>query len=312
MNHTLNQIFVKFLKSLGINSITISIKGFPKPSWRNILNRILNYLIYKGDKYFLIDDIEEGYLLEEYYGLSILKRLKDGGYWGDSVFIRSKQKPENSIDLSNDLIDNIIEASKNFPIFVIDMRFFNLHMEDEKYSLLIQLYEALGLVRDYLLEDTLVLTNISKDTIKPYVEKKGVLDLLDRIKPGFYNKYLDYEKAIILDPYGEEELTEEDIRENKYFILGGIVDKGNRLKGYTSKIRDLDIPHKRMVLDNTLTGVPKEINHIIEIILKVKVFDYSLKDAILSTQPKRYKRYYLEEMRRRVYGSLNTFKGNSK
>jgi Uncharacterized conserved protein len=102
------------------------------------------------------------------------------------------------------------------------------------------------------------------------------------------SKFRAEAKTIVLDPYGDVDANEEIIRNSDVFIIGGIVDKGRRLKYATTelaKMRGYDYPRVRIKLRGSVVGVPDEINKIAEIVLKVKEGE-SLEEAVISTMSK--------------------------
>jgi len=170
------------------------------------------------------------------------------------------------------------------------MQFFSLLYKKEKLSLVTQLMESLNIIRDYLLDENLVLTNISKEYFNQYATYRGFPEITNRVNGGFEKVLLEnLEKVCVLDPYGEYKLKENWLRRFKYFVIGGIVDMGNRLKGYTSKILP-EVKHCRLEYLSSPHLVPGEINHIIQILL-LSMFDgFTIEKAIEFVLPKRYKK----------------------
>jgi len=161
-----------------------------------------------------------------------------------------------------------------YPLIVIDMGLFNeLEEEEEKRKTLLQVEVTLSVIRKWLWDGNLALIHF------PLPLSIGKAKIINEIES---------DNCIVLDPYGDTVANEDLIRGTDVFIIGGIVDKGRRLKYATSKLAEkYNYPCKRVkiMLRDSIVGVPDEINKIVNIVLKVK-YGGILEDAIIENQSK--------------------------
>ena len=160
-----------------------------------------------------------------------------------------------------------------YPLIVIDMGLFNELEEEEKKKTLLQVEVTLSVIRKWLWDGNLALIHSSLPL------SIGKVKIINDIES---------DNCIVLDPYGDTVADEDVIRSTDIFIIGGIVDKGRRLKYATSKLAEkYNYPCKRVkiMLRNSIVGVPDEINKIVNIVLKVK-FGGKLEDTIIENQSK--------------------------
>ncbi len=189
-------------------------------------------------------------------------------------------------------------------LFIIDLSFWHEHTEIEKNELIEQIVLTIKTIRSYLYDYSLAITSADSEFMK-YFENatKGMkYDILitseslrDFIKKLFkFNKYV---RIAVLDPEGDNVLTDADVRSYNVYILGGIIDKERVDKFGTFRLYnlhrlwELNIPRFRIALDGSIIGVPDRINKIVNIILMVLFDNYTLKDAIVSQQSKRDRIY---------------------
>ncbi|MEJ2781077.1 tRNA methyltransferase [Stygiolobus sp. CP850M] len=166
---------------------------------------------------------------------------------------------------------NVLDNPPQYPKIVLDLGLFNRLAEDEKKKTLTQLFMTLNVVRKFWWDGNMVVVGGIK------VGKALTVSSFRVDAP-----------AIVLDPYGDVDANEEIIRNSDVFIIGGIVDKGRRLKYATTelaKMRGYDYPRVRIKLRGSVVGVPDEFNKIAEIVLKVKEGE-SLEEAVISTMSK--------------------------
>jgi tRNA (adenine9-N1/guanine9-N1)-methyltransferase len=223
--------------------------GREKPDLQTLAVKML----VKG--YGIIDEKREGNTVLEVEGIRLLKGR--GSEKSDCIFRKGGK--------------NIITDPPEFPKIVIDLGLFDSLTEEEKKKTLVQLNMTLNILRRFWWDGNLVIV--------------GDVRIGKAIN---VSKFRVEAKTIVLDPYGDVDANEEIIRNSDVFIIGGIVDKGRRLKYATTelaKMRGYDYPRVRIKLRGSVVGVPDEINKIAEIVLKVKEGE-SLEEAVISTMSK--------------------------
>ncbi len=162
-----------------------------------------------------------------------------------------------------------------FPYILIDCRFYDEHSEKEKEKLKIQIKKTLGVIREYMWDEKLVVTHdFGHGKYYPSSEE--------------FLKEKKIRRVVLLDPNAED-LFNGCMAE--CFVIGGIVDKSGKKRGYTTKIgRELeetgiDVDYRKIVLRGDVVGVPDRINHIVEILLKVVLDGKDVEQAIREVQP---------------------------
>ncbi|MBB5255037.1 tRNA (adenine(9)-N1)-methyltransferase Trm10 [Sulfurisphaera ohwakuensis] len=220
--------------------------GYEKPSLQNIAVKMLvkNYGFVKREI--------SGKRIGEIEGISLYKGKGDEKV--DFAFTKGGEK--------------IPIKLPKYPLIVIDMSLFNELDEEEKKKTLLQVNLTLHVIRKFLWDGNLALINSPNISL-------GKARNIDNIET---------DNCIVLDPYGDIIANEEIIRRTDVFIIGGIVDKGRRLKHATSKLAE-KYPCKKVkiTLRGSIVGVPDEINKITDIILAVK-FGKDIEKAIIETQ----------------------------
>jgi len=254
----LGKTLAKYLSNeLNVNSIKIiNLKKFFKTGYLQSI--AINMLIYN---YGLSKSGDCGKFDTEEENIKILKGK--GDTFTDYVILRNGE-----IKISEDIIP--LE-----PQFIIDLGFYENQIEEEKVSLKEQIMLSINTIREYLSDYNLKLIH-APSSFK--LEGKNKVSYIDSIPK---------EKAIVLNPYGDIVANEDIIRNSKVFIIGGIVDKGRRLKNATYELARKygyeDLPQVKILLKDSIVGVPDRINKIIEIILKV-TSGKSLEEAIILSQ----------------------------
>jgi tRNA (adenine9-N1/guanine9-N1)-methyltransferase len=244
----LERIFSNFLKE-------ITVRNYKKE--KNLAQKILvKYFLDKKKLYF-----DEGKIIYE-------------------NFIKVKYNPNANKNLEIEK-ERILEELKKEKFFLIDLSFFSYHTEKGKKSLLIQVRESLNEIREFLFDTNLILINFPKE----------FKNFLGRNMCKFYKKEeFDFSKfdAVILDPYGEEVLSEKDLEKYNLFLIGGIVDVGQKWYYATKYLfEDLDLKRKRIELKGSIRGVPDRINLIIRILLDSFYNKIPLEKAILKNQTRK-------------------------
>jgi tRNA (adenine9-N1/guanine9-N1)-methyltransferase len=186
--------------------------------------------------------------------------------------------------------EKVFERLEKEKKFLIDLSFFNYHTEKGRNSLLIQIKESLNVIREYLFDTNLILINFPKN----------FLNFLGKNQCKFFERNeFDFSKfnAIILDPYGEDILEEKDLEKYDLFLIGGIVDVGQKWYYATKYLfEDLNFKRKRIELKGNIRGVPDRINLIIKILLESFYKKIPLEKAIVKNQTRKeiYERLSLE------------------
>ena len=173
------------------------------------------------------------------------------------------------------------------PRFVIDLSLWKDHTDSEKNELIEQVLASIGVVRRYLWDSNLELTNVPDEFLERFNKfargfRHGVV--IRRGEPVIHGN------AVMLDPEGDCILNEELIRVMDMFIVGGIVDKERRVKGETARLYrllGLNVPRCRIELRGSIIGVPDRINKVIEIILMALFEAGSVEEAIIRAMSKR-------------------------
>lgn len=180
-------------------------------------------------------------------------------------------KCESEILLSKDEL-----TQYPFPFVVVDCRFYDEHTEKERWKIELQVKQTLGVIREYMWDDKLVVT--CRDV---------GFGRFWRTTEEFLREN-EIRKVVLLDPNGDELY---DRTGAKCFIIGGIVDKTGTKKGYTSKIgralerAGVEVDYRRIELRGDVVGVPDRINHIAEILLRVELDGEDVEKAIRAVQP---------------------------
>ncbi len=186
-----------------------------------------------------------------------------------SISVNRYARTERLIDL-----EEVINVSKNYPKFLIDLSFYNYHTKRGKSSLLTQVIQSLSVIRDFLFDTNLYLVNPPRDLILG----RNYVNQADREILASY-------KSVILDPSAEKVLTFQDLKKYEFFALGGIVDVGLEWKGATTSLfSDISADFKRIELNGSIYGVPDRINLLIKILLEALYKWKNLDIAILLNQ----------------------------
>ena len=175
-----------------------------------------------------------------------------------------------------------IVKKTEFPYVLIDCSFFDLHSEKEKSRLKVQLKATLGVVRDFMWDEKLV---ISGDLPTEFIK-----DLSPKIR--FYDAPAEFlrnlkGKIILLDPNAKEIFKGEKA---DCYIVGGIVDKSGSKKGLTSKIGEMlekegiEFKSMKIELKGDVVGVPDRINSITEVLLLTVLDGLEIEEAIKRVQ----------------------------
>ncbi len=216
---------VEFLKSNGIDTIKSREKN---------LNKLAIKL--QMGKLKLKEDDFEGKLVEEYKGV---KLIGSEGREKTSFYVGKEGK---KIDLKIKL---------EYPKLIIDYGLWDYHTDHEKWLLKKQTLLTLQTIREHLWDRNLVLASCPKE-ISEYIREWDFFgDILT-------DKFIG--DAVVLDPHGETILKK--FEQNKVYILGGIVDKSNRMR---TKELAYNLEGVRLELNNKVSTVPDRLNIITKI-----------------------------------------------
>ncbi len=178
-------------------------------------------------------------------------------------------------------------GEKPRPLIVVDLAQFSLHNLDELGSLRRQLAATLGVVREYLWDRHLLLTNTPPGLeawLKPFMASSFY-----QSTPLSTDEALDVRGydglRILLDPNAPHELRREEVLEAEVFIVGGIVDKRPR-PGATSQLPIRRAVRRRIALRGSLVGLPNTINAIVDTVLRARyLYDGDVERALYDTIP---------------------------
>jgi len=158
------------------------------------------------------------------------------------------------------------------PLFIVDLKYWNLLLDKEKNLLLNQISFTLSILREYLWDLNLALTSTPINIVDKINQFSGHNKI--RIEHKSLDKVIEEyktDKIIVLDPNAEKPLTPRDLDEAEVYVVGGIVDKIIPRQGLTSTLaREYGLPTRKVVLRGSVIGVPCRINKIVEIILRAK------------------------------------------
>jgi tRNA (adenine9-N1/guanine9-N1)-methyltransferase len=186
----------------------------------------------------------------------------------------------------------LIRAAKErgFPYVIVDLSFFNLHSDKEKSRLKVQLKATLGVIRDFMWDERLVIAGLDDLLLSEFSSK-----VLHFKKTA---DFLRNKTAILLDPNAEEVFKGERA---ECYIIGGIVDKAGNKKGLTGKIGEklekagVTFRSMRIELKGDVVGVPDRINAIAEIVLLSVLDGLDVEDAIKRVQSPLVARWRLKK-----------------
>ncbi|NJE75984.1 tRNA (guanine(9)-/adenine(9)-N1)-methyltransferase [Thermococcus sp. ES12] len=186
-----------------------------------------------------------------------------------------------------------------WPYFIIDLYHWDRHTQKEKGKICLQVSQSYGLLRDYFTGRELAVT-WANDEFKSMFH--GPLERITTYT-GPTAEFLrenGIDEVVLLDPWAEKVLSEEDFGV-KAFIIGGIVDTGGNKKKTTPKIGEelegagIKVRRRKIVLRGDVIGVPDRINRILGIILKMMVEGKSMDEAVYEFQEPLHARWRLRK-----------------
>ncbi|MEZ0320089.1 MAG: tRNA (adenine(9)-N1)-methyltransferase Trm10 [Pyrobaculum sp.] len=276
----ISTLFFQYLSKIGVDCVCIPPRF---KCWGDLPQCVAVWLLV--GRYKLCQDECLGDVAEVCEGVAILK--KGGAARCGWRLAKSCEKPRE-----------VGFTPPETPRIIIDLSLWHEHTPGERHELVEQILETLRVVRRYLWDGSLWISNAPEE----------FLQLLDLHARGLVHKMKilggapSFEKPVVLDPEGPCLLTEEVAYAYKEFVIGGIVDKERTAKSGTRRLAELlRIETRcRIELRGSKIGVPDRINKIAEIILRT-LAGSSLEKAILATQAKRDRVYRLMwEIQRRA------------
>ena len=188
----------------------------------------------------------------------------------------SKEKCDN--DVTQTIINKFIGIYPRVPLIIFDALFWELHSDEEKKDAIQQFLFAVKIIRKYLTDLNIVVLSPSSELIDL------INSFRNRINVVTYTSSIALpNKGVILDPYSNESLTIEDVLQADAIVVGLLVDSKFPRPYATyamSLIRRLPYTRKAIVYKGSVVGVPKEINKIVEILLKARFEGMSVDNAV--------------------------------
>jgi len=174
-------------------------------------------------------------------------------------------------------------------LMIIDLGLLHIHRDRELRSLAIQIELANSIVRRSEIHRLVAVAPMKVKGLE-YLElsaRRSGYDIhispLERVVDIY-----SIRRAIVLDPYGDQDLRPKDLAWAEAIIIGGIVDR-TPIKRATRMLRDMNIPWAptmRISLRGSIVGVPGEINSIVAIVSRA-IETGDLEGAIGEAQPAR-------------------------
>jgi len=273
--YTLRMHGIVFL-ALSAKTIKYILTGY-KSSSREVLHKIAIALLL--NKLKICTEKSKGVLAGFYKGIYILYPAKDM-YCSDATIVRSDEYC--SQDLSIKLLASFMDIVSKIPVFMIDLSLWELHHEKEKLKLLKQIVVSINVIRRWLTDYHLVFVSAPSETLARL--RKHIHFLCPWYMDSSPYSFIDRSRTLMLDPYAEEILSAEDVFRFNYFVIGGIVDRLYSRPYATYmiyRLHSLDVERKAIKLKGSSIGVPNEINKVIDFILRIRLGDKQMEEAII-------------------------------
>ena len=204
--------------------------------------------------------------------------------------------------------ESLIKAT-GFPYILVDCSFFDLHSQKEKSRLKVQLKATLGVVRDFMWDEKLVVSgNLPPDFLHDLSSKVKFCKTSAEFLKGLKGK------IILLDPNAKETFRGEKA---SCYIIGGIVDKSGSKKGLTSKIGEMleregiEFKSMRIELRGDVVGVPDRINAVTEVVLLTILDGLEVEEAIKRIQSPLIAKWRLKKELPKISKRLDVAKNGS-
>ncbi|HIQ11178.1 MAG TPA: hypothetical protein EYH26_04320 [Pyrodictium sp.] len=227
---------------------------------------------------------------EEYRGARYEFIFGRGNTKADAMYV------EDSVSWFWELYSKL--PNKPTPIFVIDMGWFPRHrLEKEVESLRRQIAYTLNLIRYYLWDKHLLLTNVRPGMLEWLCLMLGRAAIdYSHLSTRDALEVRGYGKIIALDPSADQPLSRDDVFDAEAFIVGGVVDI-LPVRGATKMLVEKlgDVERRKIVFHGDVFGVPNRINAVIEIILRARYItcgdiDSAIR-AVMSSRDARLRAY---------------------
>ncbi|AEM38018.1 tRNA (guanine-N1-)-methyltransferase [Pyrolobus fumarii 1A] len=207
-----------------------------------------------------------------------------GDVKADAAYYQHRCKSSYCIE-HDDIVSLLPEKPK--PLIVIDLAQLHMHNLDEASSLRRQLAATLGVIRRFLWDRHLLLTNAAEGVrawLKSFMATMQVqmssLNTDDALDVRGYTGL-----RILLDPNADKDLQPDEVVKADVFILGGIVDKRPR-PGATRELPIEGAVRRRISLRGSIIGVPHTINTLVEALLLARyVYDGNIERALYDVTP---------------------------
>ncbi|ASI98779.1 tRNA (guanine(9)-/adenine(9)-N1)-methyltransferase [Thermococcus celer] len=192
-----------------------------------------------------------------------------------------------------------------WPRFVIDLSLWGEHTQKEKGKVCLQVIQSYGLLKERFTGRELVVAPANEEFKRLFY---GPLDRITAYEGSTaeFLKENGIDEVVLLDPWADEVLGEDDLRA-KAFVIGGIVDTSGKKRGATPKIGEelerggIKVRRRKIVLKGDVIGVPDRINRIVGIILAMMVEGKSMDEAVYGFQEPLHARWRLrKELPRRA------------
>ncbi len=191
-----------------------------------------------------------------------------------------------------------------WPCFIIDLQLWDKHTQKEKGKVCLQINQSYGLLRDYFTGRELAVTWANEEFREMFHGPLDRITAYDGPTAEFLREK-GIDEVVLLDPWADEVLREEDFSV-KAFVIGGIVDTGGNKK-LTPRIGEelegagIRVRRRKIVLRGDVIGVPDRINRILAVLLKMMVEGKPMDRAVYEVQEPLHARWRLrKELPRRV------------
>jgi len=279
---TVATLLAQILRDLGLDVIAIdrsTLQYIPvdiRGKSEEMLHHLANLILLRK-AYVCLEEVY-GVPTGFYKGITLLYTTKKSFVSKATIVNRDAKCLNNLTSIVSEKLEILIPRA---PLFIVDLSLWELHHEKEKHSLVKQLVLMIHEIRKWLTDLNIVFVSTPINVVQELqniTSNKSMYFVTDE----FY-KLLPQENTVVLDPYSLEELTEQDIKIYNYFIIGGVVDKlfPRPYATYTIyKLHRLNFVRKSIKLYGSNTGVPNELNKIVNIIISVKLLNTNLNEAI--------------------------------